>query len=456
MKRAIEQGKFDTMVEATDWRYAAAIVGLAKYLRVMVGEEEYEILEEEIRFNSACITEEKYLKFIERYYEDKLHHKKAEMLLRHEEWSEEKIKYVNELLKGNSIMKKIFNKLKFDGTNHLSILEIIGEHRKVLTLETFRNKADMYANFANTNQLLEKGKACCRLLGYYVDPARKSKAIAYNFNADTFSAEDDSLLDFIPFAFSQGREAFFINANYSIKKMISKNQFFENCLVAEIEKKAVEGREANSRQVLFRAIKEVADFIDFDVEVIVKNRENNFFETMFIHKESIEVLKKIKHYDVFCRPYKRRDNSYIDVQKEVMECILNLTRTDPLIDLLLKENSLNEEFRISQLIEVNILICEEGNMKQSNKVAYACAKAVAAKIPNNKRASYRQKLVSAIVFKDYERVNDILLQLSISSDTPFDFAFELFEDFEANKDIAYTFINALAKKQDKNEENGGN
>ena len=87
-------------------------------------------------------------------------------------------------------------------------------------------------------------------------------------------------------------------------------------------------------------------------------------------------------------------------------------------------------------------------MRQSMKVAYACAKEVAKKLPENKRESYRQKLTSAIVFKDYDRCCQILLQLSNYSDVSFDFAFDLFENFEENKDIAYTFINALTKKKE--------
>ena len=44
------------------------------------------------------------------------------------------------------------------------------------------------------------------------------------------------------------------------------------------------------------------------------------------------------------------------------------------------------------------------------------SKAVVEKIPENKLTSYRQKLTSAIVFKDYDRFCDILLQLSNYSD----------------------------------------
>ena len=59
------------------------------------------------------------------------------------------IDLVNKLLKENSIMKKVFSKKKFDGSNQEELLELIDENRLVLIRETFRNKKSMYANFAN-------------------------------------------------------------------------------------------------------------------------------------------------------------------------------------------------------------------------------------------------------------------------------------------------------------------
>ena len=92
-------------------------------------------------------------------------------------------------------------------------------------------------------------------------------------------------------------------------------------------------------------------------------------------------------------------------------------------------------------------------MKQKLKGAFACAKQVAKVIENNKIDSYRQKLTSSIIFKDYDRVCQILLQLSNYSGIEFGFVYDLFDDFEDNKDLAYTFINALSKNTDKNTDN---
>ena len=84
-------------------------------------------------------------------------------------------------------------------------------------------------------------------------------------------------------------------------------------------------------------------------------------------------------------------------------------------------------------------------MKDRLKGAYACSKKVAGALEKNKIESYRQKLTSSIIFKDYDRVCQILLQLSNYSGVEFGFIYDLFDDFESNKDLAYTFINALSK-----------
>lgn len=450
--------KFDIKLEPFDWRYSAAIVGLHKYLSYF-GEDggDFEVTDEAIYFNRSDISEEKYLHFIEEYYKDELHHKNLERMLCQDEYTDEQIKLANEWMKGNSILKKVFGQLKFDGTNQEEILSIIQANRESLIKETFRNKSDMYANFANTGQLLEEGKACCRLLGYYVDGGRKSKSISYNFDVNTFVAQDNIVFDFIPFAFSGGRESFFINNSFSVNQLIQTNTDFERFIEKDILEN--ESKSKNARKVLFQSIQTTSEFLDYDVEVVVKNRENAFFETMYIRKDSIDILKKMKElekarevkiYDSFCFSLKMNDNYYIDIQKEVTDCILNLIRTDYLIELFLKQNS---EYLVSALIDVNWLICGGGeSMKQSMKAAYGCAKAVmkSEKMTEKKCESYRQKLTSTIVFKDYDRFCQILLQLSNYTDIPLDFAYDLFEDFEANKDIAYTFVNALTKKREEN------
>ena len=90
-------------------------------------------------------------------------------------------------------------------------------------------------------------------------------------------------------------------------------------------------------------------------------------------------------------------------------------------------------------------------MKDRLKGAFKNAKQVAEVLEINKLDSYRQKWTSSIIFKDYDRVCQILLQLSNYSGVEFSFVYDLFDDFEANKDLAYTFINALSKNSEKKE-----
>ena len=130
-----------------------------------------------------------------------------------------------------------------------------------------------------------------------------------------------------------------------------------------------------------------------------------------------------------------------------MDNILNDVSLDELIELFLKEK---REYIVSQLIKTNILMKGEKNMKDRLKGAYACAKKVAVSIESNKIESYRQKLTSSVIFKDYDRACQILLQLSNYSNIEFGFVYDLFDDFEENKDLVYTFINALSKENKDN------
>ena len=203
---------------------------------------------------------------------------------------------------------------------------------------------------------------------------------------NTFVAQDDILFDFIPFGFLGDRETFFLNDNYSVKQLIQTNREFEESIKNEVA--ASEGKSKDARKILFKTIQNASDFVDYDVEVIVKNREKAFYETLHIRKESIDILKKLEVYEPFCFSFKINENYYMNIEKEVMNCILNLVRTDALIELFLKQNS---EYLVSLFVEVNRLICGGGEkMKQSMKMAYACAKEVAGKLPENKRESYRQ------------------------------------------------------------------
>lgn len=445
MIEKIKNSSFNTHVIPSDWRYAAAIVGLEKYLYSQGLE--YEIEDEYLAFNQEDITQSRFLEFAEEYYSIEFPHKKLEIQLKKEEFSQDEIKQINDLLKGNAIMRKIFGKSKFDGDNKSEILECVNQNRLTLTQETFRNKSNMYSNFSNPTLLFKEKQDCCRLWGYYVDGGRKSKSLSFAFNVENFVSDDCQLFDFIPFAFCGERETLFINDSYTVKQLISTNRQLMEKLRKEKEKN--QDRYQNTRKILFKSIQESANFIYYDVEVIAKKKNNDFFETLYIRKRSIDILSNLGVYEPFCFSVQLGKDYYLDVQKEVMDCILNLRDTEELIEFFLKRDS---EYLVHLLIKLNRLIKgEKSDMTKGMAVAYACAKRIAEKLPENKRKSYRQRLTSTLVLKDYSAFLDILAQLSNYTDISFDFVYDLLEDFEKNKEIAYTFVNAMTKK-DKGQE----
>ena len=444
MKSIIENEDFNTKMETSDWRYSASIVGLKKYFDYLVaigGDIEsnlYKIEHDVIAYNSEDITEERYFQFVEYYFEDVMHHKVIEQKLRNNELTDEDVKVINDKLKANAIMKKIFGDIKCSSENIGLILQKINENRLLLIKETYRSGKSLYANFANTNSLFLEQGGICRVQNYNIDAGKKSKSISYNWDFKTYKFEDEKEFDFIPFAFSKSYESFFINNNYSIKQLFNTNNVISNS--------------DNPRSTLFCDLKNSAHFIDFDVEVIIKNRNNDYFETLYIRKDAIQIFAGINNYKAIKIKYKVNDNYYINFEKEVTDNILNNIKLDPLIEMLLKATS-NYSYNLATLIKINILIYGGDKMDKAMKAAYASAKQVIAKIPENKVNSYKQKLISAITFKDYEKFCEILLQLSSYSGVIFGFAYDLFENFDDNKNIAYTFINAL--NNDSYKENGG-
>ncbi|BDR69774.1 type I CRISPR-associated protein Cas8a1/Csx8 [Clostridium tetani] len=448
MKTSIQNEKYDTMLEPSDWRFSAAIVGLLQYLNYH--DLDYKMEEDYILYNSSGINEERYLDFVEYKYGEELHHRVVENILSNEEITEEQLKLINEKLVVNIIMKKTFGKIKFDNTNKKEILDIINKNRYELIRETFRRKSNMYANYANTNQLFKDSQDYCRLNGYdCADKDRKTKALGFNFNKSSYMAQDIMEFDFIPFAFEGSREAFFINDNYTIQRLKMSNETLSKKIENDLEG---ENKRKDARQALFKAIMEASDFIKRDVEIILKDISKEYFETLYIRKESIDIFKKFINekieYKSFCFSHKVTDKYYINIQKKVTESILNNVLLDELIEIFLKEK--NRGYLVSQLIKINVLIRRDKTMKDRLKGAFACAKQVSKAIESNKLDSYKQKLTSSIIFKDYDRVCQILLQLSNYSGIEFGFVYDLYDDFEENKDLAYTFINALSKKSENN------
>ncbi len=459
-------GEFTDYLEADDWKDAAAIVGLIRffdYAQIPYNKEEiararetydddseYDEGLDVLKFNAADITDEKLDAFIEDYFSTELHHCAAERALHKAEWPKEEMDFINGKLTANTVMKKIFAKRKFDGTNAEELLALIEENRTVIVRETFRNKSNLYRNFCNENVFRKPKGDTARLKGYYVDFAKKGKSVSYRYDMGLFSSSDSEFYDFIPFAFTIGRESFFINDNSTIRQLVHTNQILQD--------KCREQREnqpngiVDTRRVLFENIIYASDFLNYDVEIIKKHVDNSYFETFFLRRESIAIFQQIKNYNVFCRTAKL-DDSYVSVLEQVTDSVRNLQLLDDFIVALIKDDtnkkSANNAILIWNMIGLNIQIRDKlqiggENMNKGMRSAYAGAEKAAAVLKGrnqgNKISSYRTKLLSALIFHDYDRFSEILLSLSNYTDVYFPFAYDLFEDFEANKDAAYTFV----------------
>lgn len=322
----------------------------------------------------------------------------------------------------------------------------------------------MYANFANRNLLLSDTNAHCRLLGYCVDEGRKSKGVGYNFNKDMFESKDSIELDFIPFAFTKTRDSIFINCNESLKLLKMANEKISDIIQQE-------QKETNINCILLKAITASDEFLQNDVEIILKRRENEYFQTMFIRKKAIKSLTKLAEYSSNSFHYHSKDWT-INVEAEVFDAAINNMTLDALIEKLLKQKIKDETDNlrylskvIESLIKLNVewkegSIMENKYVGQEKKtyqyftrnenIEKAREKAFVTSIellkkPNGKQKlkSYSQKLCNALVFHDYDRVKEILLQLSTYTDVTYPFIYRFLEDAEENKDIVFAFANGL-------------
>lgn len=450
-------------LEPYDWRYSAAITGLIRYFKYFEEKKsDWKIEGDCLVYDPASITQHDYLVFVEAHYPDDMHHLVVEEILHQKDFDDGQIKRVNEKLAANTVLKKIFKSVKFDGTNAHQIKQLLDENREEIIQETFRYKNNLYRNYCNTNQLFQEAKECCRLLGYYVDMPKKGKSLSYNFNLNNFVGTDDVVFDFIPFAFQGERDFFFVNDNVELENLDKTNSLLAFKLDEERKIAETEGKSIDARQVFFKLLAETNEFIQNDIEVIIKNIDASYFETLYLRKQSLKVLNGLRTktggknpYQCFCFRIKVTDNYYIDVFKAVADAIVNLTLLDNLLDYMLKnDKEKSYAYVIIRLIRLNILIKGDKELEQKTKQAYECAKAIAwkkvgtaYKMPDNKLNAYRQKLTSALTFEDFDRFNNVLLNLSNYADEPVDFAFDLFEDFKKNKELAYTFVTALRREQ---------
>ena len=452
MEEKVEKEKI--RLYPSDWRWGATIVGIEKYFQHLKREGiecDYLIDDEYIEFHPSIVTDEHYLSFVEIHFRESMHHKMVEDLIQINEPSEEQIKVINDkLLKNtssNTIMIRTFKGIKYDGTNADMIQKMIDENRFELIKQTFKGGRALYYNFCNDNNLLSDRGKSCRIRGYSVDMGKKGRSVSYMRDTKNFVYQDSPYFDFIPFAFSKTREAFFINNNFTIEQLIKTNK--DDMLSDQKELKA--------RSQLFIQTQESSNFIDYDVEVIKKEREKDYFETIFIRKQAIKLFATISEdmAKILSRPcnIKRGEKSqdiWLDIEMIVTDHILNGLKLDVLIERLFKAHN-DHRFLISYLIRINQLIYTKGEdkMSEAQKRAYGAAQEVkkALRGKENKIRSYEQRLISSLTLKDYDRVQEILLHLSAFTQVRMDFLIDVFKDFEENKNLVYTFINTLGVKE---------
>lgn len=460
----------DEMVclEPFDWRYSAAIVGLRKYLEWLGVDEEPNLIitEDTLEYNKKYLDKEDFLKFAEYYFKDDMHHIEIENKLKEKNPTEDQINIVNEKMKANTILKNKFKKIKFDGHNQDEIQNIIDQNREEIICETFRNKNNLYKNYCNPNQLFKDKQECCRLNGYYIDMPKKGKSISYAFDKSNYVGNDIPEFDFIPFAFSGCREKFFINDNVDLNRLQKTNNQWTRTVKSQMEEAKQKNERVNTKRIFLDCLIEAKDFLQSDIEIIVKKPERAYFETLYLRKESLEILKNMKsYYKAFCFSIKISDDYWINILNEVFDAVVNFTLLDDLINKLLKDSREGgNSYVISKLLKVNVEIKKgDEKMKNTMKAAFACAKQIVDKkdgnkprVSDTKLKSYCTKLINAIILDDYDQFQKILINLSNYAEVPCGFAYDLFEDFEGNKEIAYTFVNSLNRYKNNNQEGKDN
>ena len=201
----------------------------------------------------------------------------------------------------------------------------------------------------------------------------------------------------------------------------------------------------------------------------MKKVETDCYETIFVRKPAIdtfiEISKKntvdnLSSLDMLLKRHiKVNENYYLNISELITKSILNGTLLDDLIERIFKIESVGRDgiryaFVIGQLIRINTVVYKnfyslevEMDSEKYLKGAYLSAKDVTRYFKDmnldNKTNGYRQKLISCIIAKDYDRFIEIMLQLSSYTQKSFSFMHMLIKDFEANKNLAYEFINSL-------------
>lgn len=466
MKTTIKYYGYDTLLQPTDWRFAAAVVGLCKYFdhfridykilyNVDEKPENYIHGFDGIIYKSDSITEEKYLDFVESYFEKYMTHSTILSILGNDEFSDEQIKMVNDLVKSKTVLKDLLGKTKFDGTNKAVFISTIEENREEIIKNIFKNGNNLYKNYCNEHLIFTDDNSTCRLRGYNVDNDRKTSILGFCFSKESFDANDILEFDFIPFAFSNPdmRETYFVNNNFSVESLVNTNRAFSEQL------SNTEGK--GDKNKLLLVLQNSKDYISYDVEIISKSQDDAFYSTLFVRLERLKKLRELSGKSLYLVK-KINDKYWFNLEKEVyMRCLNNVLLDDVILRMLkfyFDDNS-NKGYiksRTDLLIDINISWKGNKIMDEINSARICGFKASQELIrlkSSNKINSYKQKLISALCAHDYDRAKEVILSLSAYVGMEFSFFYKFLENAEENKDIAFAFASALTETNSKNSEN---
>lgn len=463
MKTKIDYFDYDTLLQPTDWRFAAAVVGLCKYFDYfgIVYKVLYDVEEKPdnyihgfdgIIYKSEDITEEKYLEFAENYFEKYMTHKNILNILESQEFSEEQIKLINDLVKSKTVLKGLFDKIKFDGTNKDIFISTIEENRAEIIKNIFKNGNNLYKNYCNERLIFTEDNSTCRLRGYNVDKDRKTSNLGFCFSKESFESNDILEFDFIPFAFSNSdmRETYFVNNNFSVKSLTQTNYAFSNQL-SNTENK-------DDKNKLMLVLQNSKDYISYDVEIISKSQDKAYYETFFVRLERLKKLRELSGKSLnFVK--KINDDYWFNLEKEVYMRCLNNVLLDDVILMMLKfyfdDNAVKGyiKSRTDMLIDINV--SWKGNeimdeIKSAKSCGFLTSKKLIEMKSSNKINSYKQKIISALCAHDYDRAKEIILSLSAYVGMEFSFFYTFLENAEENKDLAFAFASALIEVSSKN------
>ena len=463
MKTKIDYFDYDTLLQPTDWRFAAAVDGLCKYFDYfgIVYKVLYDVEEKPdnyihgfdgIIYKSEDITEEKYLEFAENYFEKYMTHKNILNILESQEFSEEQIKLVNDLVKSKTVLKGLFDKIKFDGTNKDIFISTIEENRAEIIKNIFKNGNNLYKNYCNERLIFTEDNSTCRLRGYNVDKDRKTSNLGVCFSKESFESNDILEFDFIPFAFSNSdmRETYFVNNNFSVKSLTQTNYAFSNQLSSTENK--------DDKNKLMLVLQNSKDYISYDVEIISKSQDKAYYETFFVRLERLKKLRELSGKSLnFVK--KINDDYWFNLEKEVYMRCLNNVLLDDVILMMLKfyfDDNAGKGYiksRTDMLIDINV--SWKGNeimdeIKSAKSCGFLTSKKLIEMKSSNKINSYKQKIISALCAHDYDRAKEIILSLSAYVGMEFSFFYTFLENAEENKDLAFAFASALIEVSSKN------